>query len=170
MKDPLGTQLTNTADTETNSVMNALSGINEQLESMGAPKPQDNTVQPITGSGSSTGAGNVMINPTEAQESMMGNNFNNSASQAMQGVYGSALARNRAASAPTQMVSPVNRSDKWYERKENRYTKVVEKGKGEKAEVLRNKIDKSKEFDKHKKDGTRPPKTYGDNMFTTLTS
>ena len=67
-------------------------------------------------------------------------------------------------------MSPIDRTKKWYERKENRHTNLVEKGKTEKAAKLRNKIDKSKEFDKHKEDGTRPPKTYGDNMFTTLTS
>ena len=37
---------------------------------------------------------------------MMGNNFNPSASQAMQGIYGSALARNRAASALARDLLP----------------------------------------------------------------
>ena len=70
--------------------------------------------------------------------------------------------------SPGKMVSPVNRSENWYKRKENRHTNLVEKGKDEKAAKLRTKIDKSKEFDKHKKDGTVPPKEYGDNLFTTL--
>ena len=70
--------------------------------------------------------------------------------------------------AAGKMLSPVNRTKNWYKRKETRYTNLVEKGKDEKAEILRTKIDKSKEFDKHKKDGTKPPKEFGDNMFTTL--
>ena len=70
-------------------------------------------------------------------------------------------------------MSPIDRTKKWYERKENRHTNLVEKGKTEKAAKLRDKIDKNLDFDaqknKQKEDGTKPPKTFGNNVFTTLT-
>jgi hypothetical protein len=104
-----------------------LAGISSQLESLGATNPSSNNVAPIGSSGIGGGsnvsladANNAMIDPTEAQEGMMGNNFNPSASQAMQGIYGSALARNRAASAPARDLLPGD-----IERKENKLLKTM---------------------------------------------
>ena len=104
-----------------------LAGISSQLESLGATNPSSNNVAPIGSSGiggvsnvSLADANNAMIDPTEAQEGMMGNNFNPSASQAMQGIYGSALARNRAASAPARDLLPGD-----IERKENKLLKTM---------------------------------------------
>ena len=96
-----------------------LAGISSQLESLGATNPSANNVAPVGSSaiggvsnGSLTDLNSAMIDPTEAQESMMGNNFNPSASQAMQGIYGSALARNRAASAPARDLLPSDMTNK----------------------------------------------------------
>ena len=104
-----------------------LAGISSQLESLGATNPSSNNVAPVGSSGIGGGsnvsladANNAMIDPTEAQEGMMGNNFNPSASQAMQGIYGSALARNRAASAPARDLLPGD-----IERKENKLLKTM---------------------------------------------
>ena len=104
-----------------------LAGISSQLESLGATNPNANNVAPVGSSGIGGGsnvsladANNAMIDPTEAQEGMMGNNFNPSASQAMQGIYGSALARNRAASAPARDLLPGD-----IERKENKFLKTI---------------------------------------------
>ena len=104
-----------------------LAGISSQLESLGATNPSSNNVAPVGSSGIGGGsnvsladANNAMIDPTEAQEGMMGNNFNPSASQAMQGIYGSALARNRAASAPARDLLPGD-----IERKENKFLKTM---------------------------------------------
>ena len=104
-----------------------LADISSQLESLGATNPNANNVAPIgssaiggVGNGSLTDINNAMIDPTEAQEGMMGNNFNPSASQAMQGMYGSALARNRAASAPARDLLPGD-----IERKENKFLKTM---------------------------------------------
>ena len=104
-----------------------LAGISSQLESLGATNLNANNVAPVGSSaiggvsnGSLTDLNSAMIDSTEAQESMMGNNFNPSASQAMQGIYGSALARNRAASAPARDLLPGD-----IERKENKFLKTM---------------------------------------------
>ena len=108
-------------------ITEGLAGIANQLESLGATNPSANNVAPVGSSGigggsngSLTDLNNAMIDPTEAQEGMMGNNFNPSASQAMQGIYGSALARNRAASAPARDLLPGD-----IERKENKFLKTM---------------------------------------------
>ncbi len=108
-------------------ISKGLAGIASQLESLGATNPSSNNVAPVGSSGIGGGsnvsladANNAMIDPTEAQEGMMGNNFNPSASQAMQGIYGSALARNRAASAPARDLLPGD-----IERKENKFIKTM---------------------------------------------
>jgi len=114
-------------DNVNEDITEGLAGIANQLESLGATNPSANNVAPVGSSGigggsngSLTDLNNAMIDPTEAQEGMMGNNFNPSASQAMQGIYGSALARNRAASAPARDLLP---SD--IERKENKFLKTM---------------------------------------------
>ena len=111
-------------DNVNEDITEGLAGIANQLESLGATNPSANNVAPIGSSGigggsngSLTDLNNAMIDPTEAQEGMMGNNFNPSASQAMQGIYGSALARNRAVSAPARDLLPGD-----IERKENNET------------------------------------------------
>ena len=113
--------------TSNEDISKDLAGISSQLESLGATNPSSNNVAPIGSSGIGGGsnvsladANNAMIDPTEAQEGMMGNNFNPSASQAMQGIYGSALARNRAASAPARDLLPGD-----IERKENKLLKTM---------------------------------------------
>ena len=67
--------------------------------------------------------------------------------------------------------TPALRTESWYERKEDRHDNLVEKGKDEKAKALKDRINKSREFDaakaKHKSNQTKPIKSYGDNMFTT---
>ena len=125
MKNAQEKILTSITGQQPDEVMNSLANISDQLESIGAPTPEDNSVQAITGGSgggneSLTDVNNAMIDPTEAQEGMMGNNFNPSASQAMSGMYGSALARNRAASAPARDLLP---SD--IERKENKFLKTM---------------------------------------------
>ena len=114
-------------DNVNEDITEGLAGIASQLESLGATNPNANNVAPIgssaiggVGNGSLTDINNAMIDPTEAQEGMMGNNFNPSASQAMQGIYGSALARNRAASAPARDLLPGD-----IERKENKFLKTM---------------------------------------------
>ena len=114
-------------DNVNEDITEGLAGIANQLESLGATNPSANNVAPIGSSGigggsngSLTDLNNAMIDPTEAQEGMMGNNFNPSASQAMQGIYGSALARNRAASAPARDLLPGD-----IERKENKFLKTM---------------------------------------------
>ena len=108
-------------------ISKGLAGIASQLESLGATNPSSNNVAPVGSSGIGGGsnvsladANNAMIDPTEAQESMMGNNFNVSASQAMQDMYGSALTRNRAASAPARDLLPGD-----IKRKENKFLKTM---------------------------------------------
>ena len=125
MKNAQEKILTSITGQQPDEVMNSLANISDQLESIGAPTPEDNSVQAITGGSgggneSLTDVNNAMIDPTEAQEGMMGNNFNPSASQAMQGIYGSALARNRAASAPARDLLPGD-----IERKENKFLKTM---------------------------------------------
>ena len=135
-----------------------LAGISSQLESLGATNPNVNNVAPVgssaiggVGNASLTNLNNAMIDPTEAQESMMGNNFNVSASQAMQGMYGSALTRNRAASAPARDLLPGD-----IKRKENKFLKTMnqlekpmsskkEDRKTRKAEKTARQIDNKKE-------------------------
>ena len=114
-------------DNANEDITEGLAGIANQLESLGATNPSANNVAPVGSSGigggsngSLTDLNNAMIDPTEAQEGMMGNNFNPSASQAMQGIYGSALARNRAASAPARDLLPGD-----IERKENKFLKTM---------------------------------------------
>jgi hypothetical protein len=114
-------------DNVNEDITEGLAGIANQLESLGATNPSANNVAPVGSSGigggsngSLTDLNNAMIDPTEAQEGMMGNNFNPSASQAMQGIYGSALARNRAASAPARDLLPGD-----IERKENKFLKTM---------------------------------------------
>ena len=114
-------------DNVNEDITEGLAGIANQLESLGATNPSANNVAPVGSSGigggsngSLTDLNNAMIDPTEAQEGMMGNNFNLSASQAMQGIYGSALARNRAASAPARDLLPGD-----IERKENKFLKTM---------------------------------------------
>jgi hypothetical protein len=114
-------------DNVNEDITEGLAGIANQLESLGATNPSANNVAPVGSSGigggsngSLTNLNNAMIDPTEAQEGMMGNNFNPSASQAMQGIYGSALARNRAASAPARDLLPGD-----IERKENKFLKTM---------------------------------------------
>ena len=114
-------------DNVNEDITEGLAGIANQLESLGATNPSANNVAPVGSSGigggsngSLTDLNNAMIDPTEAQEGMMGNNFNPSASQAMQGIYGSALARNRAVSAPARDLLPGD-----IERKENKFLKTM---------------------------------------------
>ena len=114
-------------DNVNEDITEGLAGIANQLESLGATNPSANNIAPVGSSGigggsngSLTDLNNAMIDPTEAQEGMMGNNFNPSASQAMQGIYGSALARNRAASAPARDLLPGD-----IERKENKFLKTM---------------------------------------------
>ena len=114
-------------DNVNEDITEGLAGIANQLESLGATNPSANNVAPVGSSGIGGGSNgyltdlnNAMIDPTEAQEGMMGNNFNPSASQAMQGIYGSALARNRAASAPARDLLPGD-----IERKENKFLKTM---------------------------------------------
>ena len=114
-------------DNVNEDITEGLAGIANQLESLGATNPSANNVAPVGTSGigggsngSLTDLNNAMIDPTEAQEGMMGNNFNPSASQAMQGIYGSALARNRAVSAPARDLLPGD-----IERKENKFLKTM---------------------------------------------
>mgnify|MGYP003634754047 FL=1 len=121
MKNTQDKILTSITGQQPDEVMNSLANISNQLESIGAPTPEDNSVQAITGGGggdrSLTDASMV---PSEIREFGAGNNFNASQSTAMSGMYGSALARNRAASAPARDLLP---SD--IERKENKFLKTM---------------------------------------------
>ena len=114
-------------DNVNEDITEGLAGIANQLESLGATNPSANNVAPVGSSGIGGGSNGSLTDlnearnsPTEAQEGMMGNNFNPSASQAMQGIYGSALARNRAVSAPARDLLPGD-----IERKENKFLKTM---------------------------------------------
>ena len=71
-------------DNVNEDITEGLAGIANQLESLGATNPSANNVAPVGSSGigggsngSLTNLNNAMIDPTEAQEGMMGNNFKN---------------------------------------------------------------------------------------------
>ncbi len=69
-------------------VMSSLENISEQLGSIGATSPEQTTVSSPTGTGGSSNITNdptqvPMIDPTEVQESMMGDNNPTSVSSAL---------------------------------------------------------------------------------------